>query len=636
MIQKLYDSRRSWAIYILAGIIILLFAMTGAESYFVNTTRILDAAEVNGDDISMAELNSAISNRRQMLQQQFSNLGMTPPADMLSDTSIRPAALRDLINRRLISQAVEDGRMTVPPAEVNEQIMGQSAYQSGGQFSQDRYRGMLMQIGHNHRSYSVLQARFMAVGRFMEGLQDSNFITEGELAQLVQLLEERRSYAYMRLSHSAAAEGLAVSDADIAAHYEENPADFMRPETVQLEYISLARAPFYDAAQVDEDEVQARFQLLVEQQPPTRYEVAHILIEDGEQSAGRIAELQQKLDSGEDFAALAASHSDDLASSEDGGRLGYTSGDIFPPAFEAAVAELDEGAVSGPVATDSGTHFIKLLSMDAGEQLDFGERAPAIRVEIREELADEQYQSLLADISDAVYAVDSMEQLREDVPELADHQVLTSAAFSRQGSASGPGSHPEVVREAFADAIYGDGAISAPIATEDGKAMVIRVATKTPSDLAPLDEVRDDIEQRIRTRRASEALAERAAALIAQIEGGTSLEDLAARDELEWQLVLDGSRADGDQINRLVFGREITGTPERFTQPLGNNDLLVVDLRAQRPGTMDDISADQRQAYLDNRRNSTVQADLDSYLRHLYSEASISIKVDLEGETLLP
>ena len=636
MIQKLYDSRRSWAIYILAGIIILLFALTGAESYFVNTTRMLDAAEVNGDEISTAELSSAISSRRQMLQQQFSDLGMTPPADMLSDTSIRPAALRDLINRRLISQAVEDGRMTVPEAEVNEQIMGQSAYQSGGQFSQDRYRGMLMQIGHNHRSYSAMQARFMAVGRFMEGLQDSNFVTAGELEQMVQLLEERRSYAYMRLSHSAAAAGLEVAEADIAAHYEENPADFMRPETVRLQYLSLARKPFYDAAQVDEEEVQARFELLVAQQPPTRYEVAHILIEDGEEAAARTAELQQKLDAGGDFAALAADHSDDLASSADGGRLGYTSGDIFPPAFEAAVAELEVDAVSAPVVTDSGTHFIKLLSIDAGEHLDFEERAPAIRVEIREELADEHYQILLADIADAVYAVDSMEQLREDVPELADHQVLTSAAFSRQGSASGPGSHPEVVREAFSDAIYADGAISAPIATGDDRALVIRVADITPSDLAPLAEVRDDIEQRLGAARASEALAERAAALMAEIEGGTSLEDLAARDDLEWQVVLDGRRADDDQINRLVFDREITATPERFTQPLDNGDLLVVDMRDRRPGTMDDISADQRQAYLDGQRNNTVQADLDAYLRHLYSEASISIKVDLEGETLLP
>ena len=53
-------------------------------------------------------------------------------------------------------------------------------------------------------------------------------------------------------------------------------------------------------------------------------------------------------------------YSDDLGSAEEGGDVGYTTGDNFVEPFEQALLTLEVGEVSAPVQTEFGVHLIKL------------------------------------------------------------------------------------------------------------------------------------------------------------------------------------------------------------------------------------------------------------------------------------
>ena len=73
-----------------------------------------------------------------------------------------------------------------------------------------------------------------------------------------------------------------------------------------------------------------------------------------------IKEIKEKLNNGEDFAALAKEYSTDTANAANGGELGTFSKGQMVKEFEDSVFALKEGEISDPVKTQFGYHIIKL------------------------------------------------------------------------------------------------------------------------------------------------------------------------------------------------------------------------------------------------------------------------------------
>lgn len=127
-------------------------------------------------------------------------------------------------------------------------------------------------------------------------------------------------------------------------------------------------------------------------EPETEYNASHILVETEETALGLIADLE----GGADFAQLARENSTG-PSGPNGGELGWFGAGMMVPAFEAAVVELEPGAVSPPVQTQFGWHVVKL-----NETRQKG--APALE-EVRGELVDqiqrEAVDARIAELTDA-------------------------------------------------------------------------------------------------------------------------------------------------------------------------------------------------------------------------------------------
>ncbi len=75
----------------------------------------------------------------------------------------------------------------------------------------------------------------------------------------------------------------------------------------------------------------------------------------------RIKQLEMRLRSGEDFATLARSNSQDTLSAAKGGDLGWLSPGDTTPDFEDAMNKLAPGEISEPVQTRYGWHLIQVL-----------------------------------------------------------------------------------------------------------------------------------------------------------------------------------------------------------------------------------------------------------------------------------
>lgn len=98
---------------------------------------------------------------------------------------------------------------------------------------------------------------------------------------------------------------------------------------------------------------------------PTMVRVAHILIKISpspprvEEAKKRAQGLYEKLRKGEDFALLASRYSDDEASAQLGGDIGYVRKQDLPPDIRNKVFSLEPGDISRPIRGDYGFHIFK-------------------------------------------------------------------------------------------------------------------------------------------------------------------------------------------------------------------------------------------------------------------------------------
>ncbi len=133
----------------------------------------------------------------------------------------------------------------------------------------------------------------------------------------------------------------------------------------------------------------------------------HILIRTSEITSDddariRLEQLKQRLDGGEDFAALARSHSDDQASSIKGGDLGWINpGDVVPE-FEQVLNSLSVNEISKPFRTQYGWHIVQLLERRKHDMTGDIQHSQA-REAIFKRKASEEIQLLLRRLRDEAY-----------------------------------------------------------------------------------------------------------------------------------------------------------------------------------------------------------------------------------------
>lgn len=152
--------------------------------------------------------------------------------------------------------------------------------------------------------------------------------------------------------------------------------------------------------------------------------------EKAEEKAERQAKkIIKKLNNGEDFAELAKEYSDDSATAEDGGNLGFFNTDDMDENFMAAVKKLDiDEYTKEPVKTQYGYHII--LKTDQEEK----PKLKKVKAEIKETLANNKldndstlhYQTLM-DIREENNMKWNDDKLEKQYKELMD-QLLQAAS----------------------------------------------------------------------------------------------------------------------------------------------------------------------------------------------------------------
>ncbi|MCG9714701.1 SurA N-terminal domain-containing protein [Shewanella insulae] len=531
MLEKIREGSQGVIAKGILVVVILSFAFTGVSSYLGSSSE-PTAATVNGEEISKSALEQAYQSERARLEQQLGDMYNTLASNESYLASVKQNVLERLIADKLVDQAAADLGLRVSDQQIKTAIMNEPAFQTDGQFDNDRYLALIRQLGYQANSFRDMMRGDMTRRQLVVTLVGSEFVLPGEAEYLAQIQGQTRDIRYQIVDAEPLLAGVSVSDEEANTYYQQNQSLFVRPETIALDYIELSANQLASAIQVSDEEAKTYYDENKAQYLQAEKRLAaHILVSlgDDEDAAKAKAEaILAKLQAGEDFEALAKSDSDDSFSGEQGGKLDWFEQGVMEAPFDEALFALEKGQYSGIVKTSFGYHIVKLLDLQAASTSPFEAVKDKIVAQIQQDKAINEFYTLQQRLSDVSYEVpDTLAEAAKEV----GVAVKTSPVFTRD-NAPEPLNSADVIKAAFSNTVLLDGMNSDVIELGDNHVIVVRVNKHSAAGTMEFAEVKATIIERLKQDKANELARDKAQEIMAAIKGGEVPTDMIARTEL--------------------------------------------------------------------------------------------------------
>ena len=615
------------AIFIL-GLLAVPFLFFGVESYIRAVPQ--DAVATVGDaEISTSEFQTSFARYRAELRQQqgdaYDEIATNQPV-------VRRQHLESLIDELLLRQHAQELGLTISPGMLRDLISQIPAFQLEGRFDPGLYQQALRASGRTPRGFERELREDLMVRLLPTSVSFSTIVTEAEIDRMLSLENETRRLSLIEVPIAPFREQVDVGDERVREYYEANTGDFLTTEEVSIRYIELDATAMTDGLELSEEELRQRYEAASQRYlTPESRRASHILIEAGDerdqdQARALARQLYERALDGESFDELAREYSDDLGSADGGGDLGWIEAGDMVEAFENALFDLTvSGELAEPVRSQFGWHVIRLEEIRPPEGMSFEEARDEILAEFREREAEEIYIEMSERLVDLVFADDST------LAPLADElglEIRQTGPFSRSGG-TGVAANRQVIEAAFSDMVLLDGTVSDPIELDRNRMVVIQLDEHFPAEPRPLDEVVDNIRQRLINEDARSMAEAQAQSLRERVLAeGLSLSELAAEEDLNVSESETVGRYDfqhgPDFLNRL-FRLPAPDSEASIHVLPRNQGFAVVRLEEVQPGNPVLASPEERDLVGQQIRFSRANTELMGLLAYLRETTRVRV-----------
>jgi peptidyl-prolyl cis-trans isomerase D len=470
-------------------------------------------AQVGGQAISVVDVQNQLSKNTRGSQ--------VPPALQPIYTQ---QALDQLIDEKML--ALEADRMGLRVSDEEHADLLKKLVPTA--FTGDTF------IGYDRYSAEV-QARFqVSVPEFEAEVKNAllqqkfqQLVTDGVMASDDELREEFKrenekiKLEYVLIKPDELQSKVEVSDADLAAYFDKNKAQYLVPERRTVDYAILSLAQLRQRTPVTEDDEKIYYQSHIDQYKlEDRAHVAHILFKTVGMTDAEAAEVKKKAEDvlnkakhGGNFADLAKQYSEDTTKDK-GGDLGWIVRGQTVPEFEAAAFSLPKGSISDLVKTQYGFHIIQVLDRETARTQTLDEVKATIVNQLQQEKAEQLGESISAQIADEIRRGG-----RVPIEDLAKKFNLTTGE-AKLVEANQPlpelGNAPGLMDGIFHQRA---GDVGAPIHTDLGY-VVLSVKDVQPAHPATLAEVHDRVASDYRHGKAVDLAKTRAEDLAKRAKSG--------------------------------------------------------------------------------------------------------------------
>jgi peptidyl-prolyl cis-trans isomerase D len=483
-------------------------------------------ATVSGEGVSLHEFQMTYTNLtdfyRRLYQERFTE-------DFARTLNLKQQALDTLVQRKLLLREAKRQGLMVSNAELIEKVQTYPVFQVNGHFDHSRYLQVLRLSRLTPADFEQNQREDLLLGKLENLFKDGLQVTEAEVKQTFIHDKEQVNVAYVRVDPAQFVPQVEMSDAELSTYFQEHLERFRKPEQVRLGYVVVDPEWFVALVEMTDEQLtqyyeQHKEEFRREEQVRARHILFKLAQQAGAEEEARVrgtAETTlQRIQAGEDLAALASQLSEDPVSAQQGGDLGlFKRGEMVKP-FEEIAFGLQPGIVSDPVRTDFGYHLIKVEErQEAGY-----EPVETVRAELHARLAREEARRLAAAKAQAVYdamvtagsawktAVQALELVPQETSFMAQAEVVegieNSAAF---------------MRTAFA---LQDGEVGRP--TMIGNQYVVeKLLERKASLIPPFEEVQAKVRDAVVRERSYALAQQKADEWLTEVQAGQSIEQLA-------------------------------------------------------------------------------------------------------------
>jgi peptidyl-prolyl cis-trans isomerase D len=368
-------------LFIVIAACALPFVFLGTSS--LGSTFQTSFGSINGENISEADMQAA-SN---ITNQKFKNIY----GDDFDFNELDEAIQLDAIKQELISQKVllSEARSlgfinkdTIKQAKKS--IIRNPAFQVDGVFDEGVYEAQVNAAGYTKDLYIDMMTDIMASELYRIALASSTFVTETEVKELAEILEQSVDINFIKLDSEILKGQIENSEEEIKDYYDSNQILFYSEEERSFKYLVLKPEDYKNSVIIPEGYVESAYDdYLSRTNERMEIRFSHIMIEKAnydspEEAFQRITEVADELSNGASFEEMVMVYSDDIVSKDSGGDLEYFDADIFPEEFGIALDDMSINEVSDIVELEETFHILKMTEFNEAEVMSIEEMQDGI------------------------------------------------------------------------------------------------------------------------------------------------------------------------------------------------------------------------------------------------------------------
>ena len=483
-------------LYVIVGVCALPFIFTGVSSF---NTLFSNYGTVNGIEVTQLDVNNATIRVEERYKSIF---GENFSIDQLQEQELLNRIKSQITNQKIIEAMAFNNNLDISMDDVKRAIIKEETFlDENGKFDQSIFEAAVRGAGMIPDEYLQFVLTSITADNLIGAISQSTFILNEDLIDFTSFAEATKDIKFIKSDRDEIISFQVSSDEEAKEFYQANQLLFLSDEKREFNYAFNSLESFSKNLDIDNELIENAYQeYLLEIQMSSQNRISHIMLSKSNDDVVKIAQkVYEDLINGViDFTEAVKRYSDDEASIEAAGDLGYSSGDAFPQEFEDAIKELSLNQISPPIDLGETIHIIKVtetLKSEAESKKSFADN-------LRQEFVNEEAGLLMGQaMIDAEELVLSGGNLNSIVDTLQLKVQSTKAITESEFSES-------IIADArpFFDAALVEGDIEV-IEVQDGF-YVIELNSIEPPKVISFKDARQKAINEVRAQKADELIAE--------------------------------------------------------------------------------------------------------------------------------